>query len=200
MNVFKRGSWFVALALSMPMAQVHSEESFTDSVETAFVDQGRISIKLSAGEHTITKSDGNTIRVSWRVRDEDIGQVDTHTEVDGSSAKIDIDGPRKKFRTVIEVPRHTDLVVRVSAGEVKIGNIEGDKDIRLRAGDLSIDVGNADDYGDVQGSLWAGDIDAGPFNLEKSGLFRSIEWHGGGDHSLRFKLMAGDVTFYQVQN
>jgi hypothetical protein len=196
-SVFKRCAWLAVMVLAVPVAPVHSEEPFTDSQEAEFVDGGRIHIKLSAGEHSIIENADTTIRVSWRVREKDIREVEAHTVVDGSAARIDIDGPNKNFQTVIEVPRHSDLVVQLSAGELNIGNIEGDKDIRLRAGELSVEVGDVGDYGDVKGSLWAGDIDAGPFNLEKSGLFRSIEWKGDGAHALRFKLWAGDVTLFQ---
>lgn len=200
MTASSRCAWLTVIALLTPLTYVHAGEMFSDSTEVAFVDRGRIEIKLSAGEHTITENSENVIRVSWHVEDDDIRDVDTHTEVSGSTAKIDIDGPQKNFRTVIEVPRHSDLVVRLSAGELDVGPIEGNKDIRLRAGDLDIEVGNVDEYGQVKGSLWAGDIDAGPFNLEKSGLFRSIKWEGNGDHTLRFKLYAGDITIRQSKN
>ena len=182
MNASDRCAWLVMIALMAPVVHVQAEERFTDSIEDAFVDNGRITIKLTAGEHTITESSDSTIRVSWYVDEKDIRKVDAHTEVDGSTARLDIDGPKKNFRTVIEVPRHSDLVVRLSAGDLDIGSIEGDKDIRLRAGDLDIEIGNIDEYGQVEGSLWAGDIDAGPFSQEKSGLFRSVKWKGDGEH------------------
>lgn len=200
MFALSRCTWLIMIGFLVTVAPVHADERFTDSTEVAFVDNGRINIKLTAGEHTIIESPDNRIRVSWNVEDEDIREVDTHTEVTGSTAKIDVDGPRRNFRTVIEVPRHSDLIVRLSAGELDIGPIEGNKDIRLRAGDLDIEVGKIDEYGEVKGSLWAGDIDAGPFSQEKSGLFRSVKWKGDGDHSLRFKLYAGDVNIHHARN
>lgn len=200
MIVSIRRTWMLGLFLLLPATATHSEETYTDSLEMAFVDNGKISIKLTAGEHRISRSDNDNIRISWRVDDEDTGDVETETSVNGSSAKIEIDGPRENFHTVIEVPRHSDLVVQLSAGELDIEHIEGSKDIKLRAGNLSIEVGNTDEYAHVKGSLWAGDIDAGPFSQDKSGLFRSIEWEGEGDHKLRFKLYAGDVKLFQAQN
>ncbi len=200
MFVLRRCTWLVMIGFLVTVAHVHADERFTDSTEIDFVDNGQINIKLTAGEHTITVSSDNKIRVSWHVEDEDIREVDAHTKVNGSTAKIDVDGPKENFRTVIEVPRHSDLVVRLSAGDLDIGPIEGDKDIRLRAGDLDIEVGKIDEYGEVKGSLWAGDIDAGPFSQEKSGLFRSVKWKGNGDHFLRFKLYAGDVNIHQTHN
>lgn len=200
MIALTRPKWMLGLFLLLPAVAVHSEGTYTDSLEMAFVDNGKISIKLTAGEHRVSRSEDNDIRISWRVDDEDTGDVETETSVNGSSAKIDIDGPRQNFHTTIEVPGHSDLVVRLSAGELDIEHIEGSKDIKLRAGDLSIEVGSTDEYAHVKGSLWAGDIDAGPFNQEESGLFRSIEWEGEGDHNLHFKLYAGDVTLFQAKN
>lgn len=200
MFALSRYAWLVMIGFLVTVAHLHADERFTDSTEVAFVDNGRINIRLTAGEHTITESSDNKIRVSWHVEDEDIREVDAHTEVNGSTARIDVDGPKKNFRTVIEVPRRSDLVVRLSAGELDIGPIEGDKDIRLRAGDLDIEVAKIDEYGEVRGSLWAGDINAGPFSQQSSGLFRSVEWEGNGDHSLYFKLYAGDVNIHQARN
>ncbi|MGD9020869.1 MAG: hypothetical protein PVF46_03675, partial [Lysobacterales bacterium] len=177
--------------LCLPATQVLSDSRFTDSLETAFVDGGQITIELSVGEHTISESADNNIRVYWRVKDENrVEDVDASTDVDGRKANIDLDGPRNDFLTVVEVPRHSDLTVHLTAGELDIACIEGDKDIRLRAGELSIEVGNPEEYAHVEGSLWAGDIDAGPFARETSGLFRSIEWQGEGKRQLRFKLLA----------
>jgi len=189
---------FVGAFLCFSASNLYSDEPFTDSLETAFVDGGEIEIKLSAGQHTISKSNDNTIRVYWRVRDEDTHKVDADTQVNGTKAVVDIDGPMKNFESVIEVPMHSDIIVRVSAGELFVGNLEGDRDIKLRAGDLNIEVGSPEDYAQVDGSLWVGDLDAGPFNANKSGLFRSLKWEGEGSHSLRFKLRAGDVELYQA--
>lgn len=196
----KRAHWgILALGggLALVSAQLRSEGSTTDQLDTAFVDGGRITIALSAGEHRISESADDHIRVRWSVDREYSSQdVDARTNIDGSTAKIEIDGPRKNFRTFIEVPRHSDLVVRLTAGELFVGDIEGDKDIRLRAGDLSIDVGDGKAYAHVEGSLWAGDIDGGPLDRDASGLFRSIDWRGEGEHELRFHLYAGDVTLH----
>ena len=192
--------WYIlsfGALLCLPGTHLFAEESFTESLETAFIDGGQIEIKLSSGNHTISSSEDDHIRIFWRAKIKDIANVDAHTRVDGSKAVIDIDGPNKDFHTTIEVPRHSDLKVHLSAGELHVENIEGDRDIKFRAGELKIEIGSPDDYARVEGSLWAGDIDAGPFEIRKSGLFRSIEWEGEGSHSLQFKLYAGDVTLYQ---
>ena len=183
--------------LYLPATSLTAGEPASDLMETEFVDGGKITIELSAGEHQISESGDNTIRVYWRVGDEhDLDVVDAVTEVDGSTAEIELDGPRNNFETLIKVPRNSDLTIKLSAGELSVDGVVGSKDVHLRAGELSIEVGDTDDYAHVEGSLWAGDIDAGPFDEAKSGLFRSIEWHGDGQHELKFKLYAGDVRLY----
>ncbi|MEM1413182.1 MAG: hypothetical protein AAGH19_12570, partial [Pseudomonadota bacterium] len=164
----------------------------TDSLETEFIRGGEITIKLSAGEHRIVRSEDRTIRVHWTVGDER-DDVDASTTVENNTAEIEIDGPGQNFETVIEVPDSSDLKVKLTAGVLNIQDIGGNREINLRAGELRIEVDDTNNYGSVSGSLWAGDIDAGPFQQETSGLFRSIDWSGEGKHSLKFKLMAGDV-------
>lgn len=190
----------VGTALMLTASPLYPEGTVTESLQAPFVAGGEITIQLSAGTHQITESPDNTIRIRLSVGQESADrQVKARTDVDGLKATIELDGPRNNFRTVIEVPSHSDLIVRLTAGELTVEKILGDKDIRLRAGDLSIDVGDAGEYRQIEGSVWAGDIDGGPLNLETGGLFRSIEWQGDGKYELRFHLYAGDVRLYEPQ-
>ena len=84
----------------------------------------------------------------------------------------------------------------MTAGDLEIVGIEGDKDVHLRAGDLSIEVGDPAAYKLVTGSVTAGDIDASPFGITKGGLFRSFTHEGKGRFSLRAKLWAGDLRLF----
>jgi hypothetical protein len=185
----------IGVLLAASAVPAHAGSEYTDSQVTEFTQGGRIEIKLSAGEHQIVQSKDHHIRVHWILEDER-KTVKARTDVEGNSATIDVNGPRKNFETVIEVPENSDITVRLSAGTLAIQDLGGDRDINLRAGELKIEVGDAENYGKVEGSLWAGDIDAGPFNKEKSGLFRSFDWQGDGEEDLKFKLYAGDVRLY----
>ncbi len=42
-----------------------------------------------------------------------------------------IAGPKSNFHAVIEVPRKTDLRVRMMAGDLHVGEVEGNKDIEM---------------------------------------------------------------------
>ena len=192
-------SILAAIFFSLSAASLLAGKEYSDSLVTEFEDGGEITIKLSAGEHEIAVSPDDNIRVHWKVKElDELEDIDAKTGIFGSSAIVEVDGPRRGFETVVEVPEHSDLVIKISAGDVHVGNIKGNREINLRAGDLNIEVGDSSDYSHVKGSLWAGDISAGPFDEQASGLFRSIEWRGEGDHKLHFKLYAGDVQIFQA--
>jgi len=120
--------------------------------------------------------------------------------VDGSEATIVLDGPSNNFRVTIEVPARSDLSITLSAGELSVEDIVGNKDIRLNAGELRIDVGPPDDYGRVEASVWAGELRATSFRKVTGGLFRSFDWRGDGEYSLRAKLKAGELNLYSKSN
>jgi hypothetical protein len=112
-----------------------------------------------------------------------------------ASARLSIsDTPRNDFRAVIRVPETCDLVVRHSAGDLRIGAIHGNKDLRTRAGNLEVAVGDPRDYASVYASVTAGDLDAKPFQASEGGLFNSFRWSGPGKYALKARLMAGDLV------
>ena len=180
-----------------PAAQSRSQPRPSDSLEAPFVASGQISMDLSAGQYRISASPDNQIRLQWSVRNRDqLRGVEAYTDVDGSDATVVIDGPSNNFRVAIEVPARSDLSIRLSAGELSVEDIVGHKDIRLHAGELRIDVGHPEDYGHVEGSVWAGELQAAPYRIAKGGLFRSLDWRGDGEYRLRARLKAGELHLY----
>src|SRR5262245_11612814 len=178
-------------------ALLATQERATDSLERAFVSNGRIRMDLSAGEYRISASRDNRIRLDWSVRDTDqLSRVKARADVNGADATITTDGPSNHFKVSIQVPARSDLYVRLTAGDLRVEGIEGNKDIEAHSGDLTIDVGRADDYQRVDGGVWAGDINAEPFQITKEGLFRSFDWKGHGPYKLHVHLKAGDVKLF----
>jgi len=168
------------------------------SLERPFVANGSVAMDLSAGDYHIIGRARDRVRLEWRVREtEALAEVRASADVSGRAIKIRTDGPGNKgLRFTIEVPNQSDLHVRLTAGDLTIEDIRGNKDVELRAGDLNIDVGQASDYKKVDASLWAGDIEASAFQIFKGGLFRSFEWAGSGPYRLHAHLMAGDLHLY----
>jgi hypothetical protein len=184
--------------VASPMSQTTRDARTSDSLERAFSQNGRIRMDLSAGDYHISGSPDNRIRVEWSVRDADqLSRVRARADVRDHDASITTDGPTNNgLKFTIQVPDRSDLYVRLTAGDLRIEDIRGNKDVELHAGDARIDVGRAEDYHSVDASVWAGDIQAAPFNVFKDGLFRSFDWSGKGPYRLHAHLKAGDLRLY----
>ena len=103
-------------------------------------------------------------------------------------------GPDRDMHVTIEVPRSTFLFVRMSAGNLELANITGDKDVRLRAGNLTIAIGDPKDYSEIHASILSGDLEASPLGESHGGLFRSFTKEGPGKYKLTAHVTAGDLT------
>jgi len=177
-----------------PMVGTAVDERVSDSLDRQFVANGRINMDLSAGEYRIGGNDDNRIRLEWSVRDpEQLPTVRARADVRGKDARITTDGPSNHFRVSIQVPTRADLYIRLTAGELRVANIRGNKDIESHAGEIDIDVGRPEEYHHVDASIWAGEIHAAPYRISKEGLFRSFDWNGHGPYRLHARLKAGEL-------
>jgi hypothetical protein len=189
----------VVAAVVFSAALVAAQETpASSSLDRPFASKGRVRMDLSAGDYRILGATDNHIRLEWSTRDADsLSKVRARADGRDRDASVTTDGPsNKNFKVTIHVPNETDLYVRLTAGDLRVEDIRGNKDIELRAGDARIDVGRAEDYHSVDASLWAGDIKAEAFNVFKDGLFRSFTWNGKGPYRLHAHLMAGDLRLY----
>jgi hypothetical protein len=193
-----RISWAAALlAVTVAAAGAAQSKSPATSLEKPFAAGGRIAMDLSAGEYEITGAADPRIRLDWDVRDPDrLDDVDNRVTVNGTDARVSTDGPSGNFRVRIQVPTPSNLRIRLTAGEMAIKGIEGDKDVELHAGELDIDVVRAEDYGRVDAGVWAGEIHASAFRITKEGLFRSFDWSGKGKYRLHAHLKAGELKLH----
>jgi len=184
--------------VTAPLAGADQDGRAKESLERAFSQNGRIRMDLSAGDYRISDGPDNRIRLGWSVRDPaHLPRVKARADVHDREATITTDAPSNKgLKVVIQVPKQADLYVRLTAGDLRIDGIQGNKDVELYAGDVRIDVGRAEDYHVVDASVWAGDITAPPFQVNKGGLFRSFDWRGKGPYRLHAKLKAGDLHLF----
>jgi Putative adhesin len=176
----------VSLTLVRPGAQTSA-----GPVEKDFVSGGRVQITLESGGYEIRASSDNRIHIRWN----EVSGARVKLTTNGKSADLRVENtPHSNFHATIEVPALTDLRVRLTAGDLRVSGIKGDKDIEANAGNLNVSVGSSSDWGDVDASVTAGDISATPFAANKGGLFRSMRWKGPGKYRLHVHLMAGDVN------
>src|SRR5713226_1623187 len=187
-------SIFRLIPAALPAGQSSQLPRLSDSLERPFATGGDVHMNLSAGDYRIAGAKENRIQVRWKVRSaKDLPRVRVQADVKGSEATLTTDGVRNGFEVDIQVPTRSALRVRLTAGDLTVEGIEGNKDIESHAGDLTIDVGRAEDYSRVDASLWAGDLEAPPFNVSKGGLFRSFDCKGHGVYTLHGHLKAGDL-------
>ena len=190
---------WLPMTFAVLAAAVFAQDAGTSgSLERPFRANGSVRMDLVAGDYRITGTAEDRVRIDWSVRDAAaLAKVRARADVRDNQLSITTDGPGNKgLKFVIQVPNQSDLHVRLTAGDLTIEDVRGNKDVELRAGDLRIDVGRAEDYQKVDGSLWAGDINASAFQIFKGGLFRSFDWTGSGSYRLHAHLMAGDLHLY----
>jgi hypothetical protein len=192
----------VSTILSLPLAaeQTHTTLEIRDLQSHPFAAMcpsgSRLRLHLLSGDFRIVGHGDDKISVRLNGRNATNAQdLAVRFRLSGSDADIRIwGGPKDELQVIVEVPVSSMLHVRMPAGDLSIEGVSGDKDVELHAGDLTIAVGDAADYGHVDASVLTGDLEAPPFHESHGGLFRSFEKHGSGKYALHAHVGAGDLT------
>jgi hypothetical protein len=157
-----------------------------------FVSGGTIDMQLSGGAYSIRPSADDHIRITFPVSPGNPSKAGL--TIDKTSAKLTVeDTPKNNFNATIEVPKATDLVIRLSGGNLEMAPITGNKDIETGGGNVQISVGDPNDYASVDASVKAGSLDSGPFGESRSGLLQNLNWSGRGKYKLHVQLGAGNL-------
>lgn len=190
---------FLLANLAVAEKTVGPPETAKESLDADFPSGGLIRLHVRSGDLRIVGSDESKIRVHYlgkNVYKSREVKVSLHTV--GNAADLHVSGgPRNDFQIEIQVPRLSNLYLRMPFGEVEINGLTGDKDVELHAGELILGVGKPEDYARVDTSVLSGELDTGPFGVEKGGLFRSFEEKGTGKYRLHVHVGAGQLTLRQ---
>jgi DUF4097 and DUF4098 domain-containing protein YvlB len=153
--------------------------SLPADLEIVGTDQAAIHVSCTSSD----KDEAQLIRIRFQ------GNQDHETlTVAGDSHK----GNNVTLR--IEVPRKTSLRVEMSAGEVKVEEIAGDKEINLYAGQITISSTRAWDYRKVDVSVTIGEVNAPVYGAQKGGFFRGItKENANGEFSLHAHVLTGQI-------
>jgi hypothetical protein len=189
-------TFFFLAITSFAQSKVESSDLAHHPFNVEFPSGGQIDLHIRSAEIQIIGSDEN--RIAIRVGGEQ-GSNSTDMKArfgrSGNSCKLRITGgPHNELTIAVQVPKNSNLLIRIFAGDVQVKGITGNKDIELGAGDLTIGVGDPADYAHVQASVTTGDIDAKAFGESHGGLFRSFEKPGGGKYKLVAHVGAGELT------
>jgi hypothetical protein len=145
----------------------------------------------------IVGTDKAVIHVSCTTKDsEEAEQIRLRFSGNQDDATLTITGNSHNgnLQVRIEVPRKTNLRVRMPAGQVKVEELVGDKDIDLYAGQVSISSSRLWDYRSVHASVDIGDVNAQVYGAEKGGFFRTFSKQSAtGEYSLHAHVMTGQI-------
>ncbi|HUB30595.1 MAG TPA: hypothetical protein VL967_12900, partial [Terracidiphilus sp.] len=148
----------------------------------------------------IVGTDEDAIHVSCASANDDIaGNVAFHFSPTANGGKLSIEGPHfehgnNNLQVRIEVPRRTNLSVRMFAGQVKVEEVKGDKDIEVGAGQITVSSIHDGDYRSVDASVGIGEVQARAYGVDKGGFFRSFrKKNGTGDYRLLAHVTTGQI-------
>ena len=159
--------------------------------EKPFTSGGSIEMELSGGNYSVKPAAGDTIRVTFSGN---TGNATADLNTNGLKATLAVkDTPHNNFNAVIEVPKTSDVVVRLAAGNLEMAALTGSKDVDSQAGNVEITAGNRDDYASVDAAVKAGNLDGGAFGKTEGGIGQHLTWSGHGKYTLRANLGAGNL-------
>ena len=152
-----------------------------------------------AGLH-IVGTDQAAIHVSCSASsDETATNVAFHFSPTANGDKLSIEGPHLQhgnngLEVKIEVPRRTNLRIRMFAGLVTVEEVKGDKDIEVGAGQITISSIGDGDYRNVNASVSVGEVQARAFGIEKGGFFRNFSRkNSNGSYRLQAHVTTGQI-------
>ena len=87
----------------------------------------------------------------------------------------------------------------MSAGGLTIGNVEGNKDIEVVAGNLELNSLRPQDYAEADFSVRIGDVYAPVFKTAKTGLLRSFKTAGPDKYRLHAHVGVGCMTLHTTR-
>ena len=183
----------IVLASVTPAPLLYAQYGVTEKV---FVSAGRIELQLGAGSYTIRPASDTHIRVTIG---SDSGRARVALTANATRATVAVtETPSSNFQATIEVPKTSDLIVRLSGGNLVLSGITGNKDIDSVAGNAEISIGDPGDYASMEATVKAGDLNVGAFTGAKTedsfGLLHRASWSGKGRYTLRANLGAGNLV------
>jgi len=196
--------WF-AIALLLSCCGLMNASSNRNEVETAALDGPfqtdlrritTLRLHLRDGDFRIVGSDSDEITIHADGKNRAMGK-DMHVRLKRTGESLDITFfhvPKNEFQVTIAVPKETNLFARMRAGDLSVAGIAGNKDLELLAGDLSIQVPDAADYGPVDLSVRFGDVSGDQFGSPKGVVGNSLKRDGAGKYRLHAHVFAGDLT------
>lgn len=183
----------IVLTLVTTASVLYAQYGITEKL---FVSGGRIEMQLGAGSYLIRPASDTHIRITI-ADNSPRARVALTTNATRATVAI-TETPSTNFQATIEVPKTSDLIVRLSGGNLVLSGITGNKDIDSVAGNAEIAIGDLNEYASMEATVKAGDLNVGAFAGAKTedsfGLLHRASWSGKGRYTLRASLGAGNLV------
>jgi hypothetical protein len=171
------------------------KEKGKDHFDTSFPSSGRLQLDVRSGDVRVSGTDKDKVSIHFEGRKSgEVDDVSILFKKTGSNGVMTLSGgPRNDFQILIEIPRETDLQVRMPFGALEIESVHGSKNVELHAGDVSIELGDPKEYSHIEASVTTGGLDSAPLGISKGGLFRSFKRDGPGRYRLYAHVGSGEL-------
>jgi hypothetical protein len=173
------------------------QETHTESHD--FAAGGTLHVRAHIGDLHITRGkDPGQIHLRYTIKSKHesaLKNSKVEFEVHGRDARLEFNASRSgtQFDIELEVPESTSLEVHEKIGDLRIENIEGDKDLELGIGDIQITNENSR-YRLVRASTGIGDVNSGGYGETSGWLGKTLKYHGDdGKYELRAHVGIGDI-------
>jgi hypothetical protein len=111
----------------------------------------------------------------------------------GTTAKVSLDGPNDNFHATIYVPQKSNISASQTIGDLRVVNVEGNKDLGLNIGNLRVEVPDPAQVKSVDASVRLGDLHAAAWHEGHGGFFPSFHAKGAGSHSINASVDIGHI-------
>ena len=158
---------------------------------------GSLTIDSRPAGIEVVGTDKESVHVTCSGDDASVEQVKLRFAGGSGTGKLTIGGqhgPHNNLKVHVEVPRRTNLRIEMPAGQVKVNDVDGDKDIELYAGQITIASSGEWDYRRVDASVDIGQVNASAYGVNKGGFFRSFTRKSkDGEYLLRAHVVTGQI-------
>ena len=191
-------------ALAIAASPETKEEALTldgQPLQTDVASLTAVRLHLQYGDFKIVAGDSDEVTIRTTGKNAEQGKkMKVRIERTGDALDLTfLHVPKNQVQVVIVVPRETSLYARMRAGDLTVNGVSGDKDLELTAGDLSVEVPNAAEYGPVDLSVRMGDVSASEFGNPKGVMGNSLRHDGTGKYRFHAHVFAGDLRVTQQE-
>ena len=169
---------------------------------------GTLVLEMNVGEVRVVRSDEQkTIRLTIDPRgfydDETMQSWVRRFDVAGDRASIELKLPKHEdnhqgARVTISLPAQTDLKLELGVGDLSVKGIEGNKDLHVGIGQLTVGVTDGAKYNEIRTATKIGDAEDGVFHQRSGGFFPKTQ-HSSlqGIYKLHATVGIGQVDVVQ---